>query len=251
MRFGIVLIVAGIALFFMTMPSSAWLARGTRVVSESGERIDGKLVSGSKTTTQDFELASINTLQLETFSGDIELEIGETMTSQGTFSFEAVGHQQLPDVVKNGNMLSVRATRQPCNSCELHYRIRLGKAMHLELKGANGTIVVAGLTNSLRVIHQNGDIELSNLGKTVLQLENQNGSIAVNNTQLEAGSLNRIQNQNGEIVLHNFSGNGGLTIETSAQNGEVSNQIGNKSGDNPAKLEVIAQNGDITLTEER
>jgi hypothetical protein len=52
-------------------------------------------------------------------------------------------------------------------------------------------------------------------------------------------------------VLHNFSGNGGLTIETSAQNGEVSNQIGNKSGDNPAKLEVIAQNGDITLTEER
>jgi DUF4097 and DUF4098 domain-containing protein YvlB len=251
MRLGVVLIVAGVLLFFATTPNGAWLARGTRVVSEVGEQIDGQLVSGSKTTTQDYDLASINTLQLETFSGEIEVEIGKTMTSQGTFRLEAVGHQQLPEVLRDGATLSIRATRQPCNTCALHYRIKLGKAMHLELKGANGSIVVLGLTNSLRVSQQNGELALSDLGKTILQLVNQNGSITVQNAQLEAGSQNRIENQNGDVGLHNLSGNGGLMIQTSAQNGEINNEVGNTSGDDPAKLEVDTQNGDITLTRER
>jgi DUF4097 and DUF4098 domain-containing protein YvlB len=250
MRFGIVLIVSGVLLFLATTPSSAWLTRGSRIVSEVGTSIDGRLVRGSKTTTQNYDLSSINHLQLETYAGEIEIEVGE-MSSQASFRLEAVGHQELPPVVRDGNTLKLLATKQPCNNCALHYRLKLGKAMHLELKAANGNIVVSGLTNSLVVKNQNGEINLSDLGKTMLQLENQNGEITVTNAILSAGSQNRIENQNGEIGLHNLSGESGLSIQASAQNGDVDNQIGDSTGSNPARLEVSTQNGNIGLTEER
>jgi DUF4097 and DUF4098 domain-containing protein YvlB len=250
MRFGIVLIVAGVLLFLATTPSSAWLTQGTRIVSETGKSINGRLVSGSKTTTQNYDLSSINRLQLETYAGEIEIEVGR-MSSQGSFKLEAVGHQELPPVVRDGSRLNILATRQPCNNCLLHYRIKLGKAMHLELKAANGEIVVVGLTNSLKIKNQNGNIELSDLGKTTLQLENQNGEITVTNAILAAGGQNRIENQNGEIRLDNLSGEAGLNIQANAQNGDVDNQIGDTTGSNPASLEVSTQNGSIGLTKER
>jgi DUF4097 and DUF4098 domain-containing protein YvlB len=250
MRFGIVLIVSGVLLFLATTPNSAWLTQGVRIASEVGTNIDGRLVRGGKTITQSYDLSSINRLQLETYAGDIEIEVGD-MSSQGSFKLEAVGHRELPSVVRDGGTLKIIASRQLCNNCLLHYRIKLGKAMHLDLSAANGGITVSGLTNSLLASNQNGDIELSDLGKTTLQLDNQNGQITVTNATLVAGSQNRIENQNGEIGLHNLSGEAGLSLQASAQNGNVDNEIGDTTGNNPVKLEVSTQNGSISLTKER
>jgi DUF4097 and DUF4098 domain-containing protein YvlB len=251
MRLGIVLVIAGVLLFFATTPSSAWLTRGAKVVSEVGTRIDGRWERSSKSVTQTYDLSSINTLQLETFSGEIKIQVSDTMTSQGAFYLEAIGHRQLPEVVRDGTTLSIKASRQPCNNCALHYNVKLGKAMNLELKAANGLVRVVGLTNSVQIQNQNGEIELENLGKTSLQLENQNGATTVRNAQLEPGSQNRIQNQNGEIELENISSSGGLEIQTSAQNGDINNEIGNTPGENPAQLELSTQNGGISLTAAR
>ncbi len=268
MRIGIVLIIAGALLFVATMPSGAWLLRGERITSSSGRTEDGVLVSGRKSIKEKYDLTPINTLVLETFSGSIEVEIGDSMSSTGEFEIVQVsglnplGQQGIPPFERVGSTLKVRA-EQPnsCQNCTVSYMVKLGKAMRLELRNANGNIDVTGLTNHLIASTVNGEIRVVNTGKTILDLSSNNGGIILENTTLPAGSQGRLQSINGGVQISQFGAGSGLEIRGRIVNGSLDNQRddlmventenndfqASLSGANPAKLEVQVENGDLTL----
>ncbi|MEY4530511.1 MAG: hypothetical protein RLZZ156_1232 [Deinococcota bacterium] len=268
MKMGMVLIIAGVLLFVSTMPTSVWLDQGQRTESRTGTVINNVLVSGSKSITSTYELVDINTLVLETFTGDIEVEISSTMSSLGEFEIKEKAddkrgvQQKKPILERQGNILSLKALQtNTCLSCSVSYRIKLGKAMRLELKTQNGDIVVNGLSNSLKAVSTNGDIVISKTGKTVLDLASNSGDITLEQLALVAGSQNKIRSENGSIVLNQLENTSGLRLYGTTQNGNfVSNRDdlemnstendqfqANMNGDNPAQLELHSSNGDITF----
>jgi CheY-specific phosphatase CheX len=268
MRIGIVFIIAGALLFLVTIPNSAWLTRGQRSESRTGTVVNNVLISGTKSSSSNYELAEINTLVLETFSGDIEVEISNTMSSLGQFEIKEKAddkrgvQQKTPILERQGNLLSLKATQpNACLNCSVSYHIKLGKAMRLELRTNNGSITVTGLSNSIKAQSVNGDITLVKTGKTVLDLESSGGDITLEQLALVANSQNKIRSTNGSIVFTQLENTSGLIIHGVSQNGDfISNrddfQINSAesgqfqvtaTGNNPAKLELFTNNGDITL----
>ncbi len=261
MRLGIVLIIVGVLLFVATVPSSVWLGRGELSISNTSRTENGVLTASSTRLAKNYQLTDINTLVLETFSGNIEIETSSTMSSLGEFQVESSG-TKMPSLQRNGSTLTLKA-EQPsgCQNCSVSYRVKLGKAMRLELRSKNGDITVQGLTNSLKASSFNGKIQVSNTGKTILDLSSSNGEVMLENLALVAGSQNRIQSFNGGIELIGLEGKSGLEIRGRTDNGSLDNQRDDLdlsenengafqatlSGDNPAKLELISSNGDIRL----
>lgn len=264
MRIGIVFIVAGVLLLVATLPNSIWLSRGQQRQSVSGTMIDNILVSGTKSSTTEYELAEINTLVLETFSGDIEVETSQTMSTLGEFEImeranDSRGIQQkTPVLERQDNVLSLRAT-QSCPDCSISYRVKLGKAMRLELRASNGDITVQGLSNNIKAVSNNGNINISDTGKTTLDLEGSNGNITLSDVELMAGSQNKIRSSNGEVVLR-LENTSGVRLSGSTQNAwfiadredlkmesENGSFVATLAGINPAQLEISSQNGDIRL----
>ncbi len=268
MRIGMVLVITGVLLFVATLPESVWLSRGQGTESRTSTVIDNVLVSGTKSSSSSYELVDINTLVLETFSGDIEVEISHTMSSLGEFEIKEKADdkrgvsQKTPVLERKGNVLSLKAIKpNACLNCSISYRIKLGKAMRLELRADNGDITVVGLSNSIKAKNTNGDIVISQTGKTVLDLESNNGDITLENLALVASSQNTIRNENGGIVLKQLKNTTGLHLYGTTKNGNfVSDREdlqmstpdndqfqANLNGDNPARVELFSNNGDITL----
>jgi hypothetical protein len=268
MRIGIVLIIAGALLFVATIPSSAWLLRGQRITTTTGKTEDGVLISGRKSIKEQYDLTPINTLILETFSGSIEIEISDSMSSIGEFEIKRVsgfysgGQQTIPSFERIGTTLKVRAEQpQSCQNCTVNYVVKLGKAMRLELRNANGDIDLTGLTNQLVSNTTNGNIRVSNTGRTILDLSSHNGEIILENTPLIAGSQSRLKTINGGVQISQLEQGSGLEIRGRIANGLLDNQRddlivqntesndfqASLSGANPAKLEVQVENGDLTL----
>jgi DUF4097 and DUF4098 domain-containing protein YvlB len=268
MRIGMVFIIAGVLLFVATLPESVWLSRGKRSETRTGTVINDVLVSGSKTSTSTYQLAEINTLVLETFSGNIEVEISDSMSSEGQFEIiekadDKRGVKQKPPILdRQGSVLSLKAI-QPiaCLKCSISYRITLGKAMRLELRNQNGDIIVTGLSNSIKASSSNGDINIAGTGKTILDLESTNGDIVLENLALMPNSQNKIRSENGNITLTQLENSSGISFRGATVNGNLRFDVeglnfsqrqenefrASFNGDNPAQLELYSQNGDITL----
>ncbi len=268
MKLGMVLIIAGVLLFVATLPSSTWLSRGQRSETRTGTVINDVLVSGTKSSQSKYELAEINTLVLETFSGDIEVEVSNTMSTLGEFEIKEQADdkrgvlQKTPILERQGNVLSLKAAQPSnCDNCSVSYRVLLGKAMRLELRNQNGDVVVNGLSNSVKANSLNGNITIAQTGKTILDLTADNGDISVENAALVANSQNKIHNENGSITLSQLQNNTGIGFRGEVVNGDLNlnveglnvgqrqdNQFrASFNGDNPAQLELYTQNGDITL----
>jgi DUF4097 and DUF4098 domain-containing protein YvlB len=267
MRLGIIFIIVGASIFLASMPRGFWLARDERSVTSTGKIENGVLISGHKNVKTNYELLEINTLVLETFSGTIEVEMSKTMSSIGEFEIiqssgdNPNGQQNLPRVERNDKTLILRAENSDCQNCLVSYKVKLGKAMRLELRNQNGDITVNGLCNSIKASSTNGEIKLSNTGKTRLDLISSNGGVILENLDFTANSQSRVQSINGDISISQLGGNSGLVIFGHTENGSLNNQrqdlnLTNQengdfqmtlNGSNPAKLELLSSNGDITL----
>lgn len=160
-------------------------------------------------------------------SPDGKLHIGARITAWGPSTAEARKRAEMVGInVEEGDVISISGSpdrifnnRRPA---EITYRVMLPKGVSVAAENAQGDVRADNVEADLDINAQNGNIIIKDAAQNV-RVINENGRIDISSTRPVKANYS-ITNRNGEIVLR-IPGKSDATVTAQIQNGTVSGSL--------------------------